>query len=240
TTSGGVSSTNICVGISPTGVAFDQDRALALVANTGGNSLSAIDLTVLFAPAPTTTTPPMQLIPTSGPPSPIALDLNPAVAVATNIQNAGTSSASGGLDVINLAAVPPSKTTTSSINSITANPTGIVNDPALSPSLFYATSTQANAIYVFDPDTGSTSTIRVGVNPYSIGYNYQTGTLLSINSTSNTSSVIDAVNAPVFATRQTLGISSQSQFAVAVDNFTNTAVVADQNNNRVLILPLPK
>ena len=80
----------------------------------------------------------------------------------------------------------------------------------------------------------------MAVNPYSVAYNYQTGTLLSVNSTSNTSSVIDAVNAPVFSTRETMGISSQSQFAVAIDNFTNTAILADQNNNRVLILPLPK
>ena len=82
--------------------------------------------------------------------------------------------------------------------------------------------------------------IRVGVNPYSVAYNYQTGTMVSVNSTSNTSSVIDAVNAPVFSTRETLGISSQSQFAVAIDQFTNTAVIADQNNDRVLIVPMPK
>jgi hypothetical protein len=37
-----------------------------------------------------------------------------------------------------------------------------------------------------------------------------------------------------------LGISSQSQFAVAIDPFTNTALVADQNNNRVLLIPMPK
>jgi hypothetical protein len=239
TTSGGTtSSTNICVGVSPTGVTIDQDRALALIANTGGNSLSAIDLTVLLLATPGT--PPMQLIPTSGPPTAIAVDPNRAVAVVTNIQNLGTSSATGGLDVISLSTVPPTKSTTASIASLTANPTGIVYDPAVSPALFYAASTQQNAIYSFDPDTGSTSTIQVGVNPYSIAYNYQTGTLLSVNSTSNTSSVIDAVNAPVFATRETLGISSQSQFAAAIDNFTNTAVIADQNNNRILILPLPK
>jgi DNA-binding beta-propeller fold protein YncE len=184
--------------------------------------------------------PPMQLIPTSGPPTAIAVDPNRAVAVVTNIQNLGTSSASGGLDVIDLSAVPPTKTTTASISSLTANPTGIVYDPAVSPALFYATSTQENAVYSFDPDTGSTSLIQVGVNPFSIAYNFQTGTLVSVNSTSNTSSVIDAVNAPVFNTRETLGISSQSQFAVAIDDFTNTAVIADQNNNRILIVPMPK
>jgi DNA-binding beta-propeller fold protein YncE len=88
-----------------------------------------------------------------------------------------------------------------------------------------------------DPDTGSVQTIRVGVNPFSVGYNYQTGTLLTINSTSNSSSVVDVQN---FKMRQTLGISSLSQFAIAVDNLTNIAVIVDQNNNRVVFLDLPK
>jgi len=260
TSSGTVNSTNICVGIAPTGVAIDQDRALAIVANTGGNSISAIDLTPLLPGSSCTTspcTPPMQLVATSGPPTAIAIDPNRSEAVVTNIQNSGTVSAVGGLDVINLSTVPPSRNSTTSINTLTANPTGIVYDPAVTqpcaanviscspspaPALFYVSSTQQNAVYSFNPDSSSTAQIPVGVNPYSLGYNYQTGTLISINSTSNTSSIIDAVGAgnSVFATRQTLGFASQSQFAVTVDNFTNTAIIADQNNNRVLILALPR
>jgi DNA-binding beta-propeller fold protein YncE len=254
TTSGTINSTNICVGIAPTGVAIDQDRALVVVANTGGNSVSAIDLTPLLLSTPGT--PPMQLIATSGPPYAIAVDSNRAEAVVTNVQNTGTSSAAGGLDVLSLATVPPSRSSTASISSLTANPTGIVVDPALftsgctssssscslAPALFYVASTQQNAVYTFNPDTSATSLIPVGVNPYSLGYNFQTGTMISINSTSNTSSIIDTVNAgnSVFATRNTLGIASQSQFAVTVDNFTNTALIADQNNNRALILALPQ
>jgi len=69
-----------------------------------------------------------------------------------------------------------------------------------------------------------------------VGYNPQTGTLLTINSTSNSASLVDA---QTFKTVDTLGITSQSQFAVAVDPFTNTAVIVDQNNNRVLGLALP-
>jgi hypothetical protein len=244
----GVSTTNVCTGLSPIGVAIDQDRALALVANNGGNSISAIDLTPLLttvhpsgACAPTSSSSCLStLVATSGPPTAIAIDPNDDVAVVTNIQNAGTTSVTGGLDVISLATSPPSKTTTSSISSLTANPTGIVFDPVPSPTLFYATSTQQNAIYTFQESSGTTNLIRVGVNPYSIAYNYQTGTMVSVNSTSNTSSVVDAVNAPTFATRATLGISSQSQFAVALDEFTNTAVVVDQNNDRVLLIPMPK
>ena len=79
--------------------------------------------------------------------------------------------------------------------------------------------------------------IRVGINPFSIAYNYQTGTMLTINSTSNTMSVVDA---QTFSTQATLGLSSQSQFSAAMDNVSNTAVVVDQNNNRVLIVAMPK
>lgn len=240
-TAPGASTTDVCAGVTPTGVAIDQDHARALVANSGGNSISSIDLTALISPTATAgAPPPMNLVATSGPPTAIAVDPNRSIAVVTNIQNAGTTSVTGGLDVINLSTTPPSKTTTASISSLTANPTGIVYDPAVSPALFYAASTQQNAIYSFNPDSGATSLIRVGVNPYSLAYNFQTGTMVSVNTTSNTLSVIDAVNAPVFSTRETLGISSQSQFAIAIDKYTNTAIMADQNNDRLLILPMPK
>jgi DNA-binding beta-propeller fold protein YncE len=253
--SSGKTSSNVCVGISPTGVAIAQDRGIALVANTGGNSITAIDLNPLSLTniqnkgtqctlvnnnpntVPCVVT---QLVATSGPPNAIAIDPNRQDAVVTNIQNSGTTSSTGGLDVISVASWPPTKSTTASISSLTANPTGIVYDPAPSTALFYATSTQQNAVYTFDPDSGSTNQIRVGINPYSIAYNYQTGTIVSVNSTSNTTSIIDAVNAPTFATRATLGISSQSQFAVAIDPMTNVAVMVDQNNDRVLLLPIPR
>lgn len=255
TASGGVTTTNLCTGVAPVGVAIDQDRAMALVANNGGNSLTAVDLTPLLLQTASgckatnqVCTPATNLVPTSGPPTAVAVDPNRDEAVVTNVQNAGTTSITGGLDVINLSTSPPTKTTTSSISSLTANPTGIVYDPAAtsgscsipctSSALFYVASTQQNAIYTFDPDSSSTTLVRVGVNPYSLGYNYQTGALVTANSTANTMSVVDAVNAPTFATRATLGISSQSQFALAIDNYTNTAVMVDQNNDRVLLIPV--
>src|SRR5208283_1239308 len=56
TTSGTTSTTSstVAVGLAPLGVAFDQDRALALVANSGSNTLSSIDLTVILPGAVTT------------------------------------------------------------------------------------------------------------------------------------------------------------------------------------------
>ena len=236
----------VTVGLSPLGVAIDQDRALALVSNGGSNTLSSIDLTVLLPSDPTSTTgivghvqgaPAATTVALSGPPSAIAVDPNRAIAVVTSLQNSGTTSVAGGLDVVTLSTNPPIKSSTASVSSLTASITGIAYDPATNPAVFYATSTQQNAIFSFNPDTGSVGTIRVGINPYSVGYNYQSGTMLTINSTSNSSSVVDSQN---LKTRQTLGISSMSQFAIAVDNFTNTAVIVDQNNNRVVFLNLPK
>jgi hypothetical protein len=240
----------VTVGILPLGVTVDQDRGLALVANSGSNTLSSVDLTPLLPTSPASGTGHVQGVPAvtpvalSGPPIAIAIDPNRAVAAVTNLQNSGTTSVSGGIDVVNLANVPPIKSSTASVSSVSASLTGIVYDPGdpnttatTTTGLFYATSTQANAIFSLNPDTGSVQTVRVGINPYSLGYNFQTGTLLTINSTSNSSSVVDVQN---FTTRQTLGISSMSQFAIDVDNVTNTAVIVDQNNNRVVFLALPK
>jgi hypothetical protein len=241
---------SVAVGLSPVGVGMDQDHALALIANNGSNTITSIDLTVLLPDdpakggghvhsAPTATT-----VALSGPPTAIAVDPNRAVAVVTNLQNSGTTAVTGGLDVVSLSTTPPVKTSTGSISSLSASLTGIVYDPgdpnnttSTTTGVFFATSTQSNAIYSFNPDTGSAPSIQVGINPYSLGYNYQTGTLLTINSTSNSSSVVDVLN---FRTRQTLGITSMSQFAIDVDNFSNVAVIADQNNNRLIYLEMPK
>jgi DNA-binding beta-propeller fold protein YncE len=239
TTTGSTTTTSnsVPVGLAPLGVAIDQDRGVALIANSGSNTLTTIDLTVLLPGAVTTKTPSPTTVAVTGAPYAIAIDPNRAIAVVTVLQNSGSTVATAGLDVINLSTHPPTRSSSASVSSLTANLTGIVYDQAVSPALFYATSTQQNAIYAFNPDSGSTQTIRVGINPYSLAYNYQTGTILTVNSTSATSSVIDS---QTFKTRETLGISSQSQFAVAMDNVSNTVVMVDQNNNRVILLAMPK
>jgi len=188
--------------------------------------------------APTATT-----VALSGPPTAVAVDPNRDLAVVTNLQNSGTTSVTGGLDVVTLSGTPV-KSSTASVSSLSASLTGLVYDPgdpngasSTATGVFYATSTQQNAIYSFNPSSTATQTIKVGINPYSLGFNFQTGTLLTINSTSNTASVVDAQN---FKTRQTLGIASLSQFAIDVDKLTNISVIVDQNNNRVVFLAMPK
>jgi DNA-binding beta-propeller fold protein YncE len=117
---------------------------------------------------------------------------------------------------------------------IQATPSGIVFDPAT--TLFYATSSQGNTITAFNPDNGLTQTIPVGINPTALAYNYLSSTILTVNALSNTVSIVDS---QTFRTRATLGISGSSQFAAAIHPLTNLAVIADQSNNRVLLLPLP-
>jgi len=70
-----------------------------------------------------------------------------------------------------------------------------------------------------------------------VAYNFQTSTILTVNALSNSSSIVDS---QTFQTKETLGIGGSSQFAAAIQTFTNLAVIVDQKNNRVLLMPLPK
>jgi DNA-binding beta-propeller fold protein YncE len=159
---------------------------------------------------------------------------NRGEAVVTSLILNGSNPPSGALDVVDLGVTPPSKNTSVTLGLIQATPTGIAFDPAT--TLFYATSSQGNSITALNPDTGQTQVIPVGVNPTSLAYNYQSSTILTVNALSNTISIVDS---QTFLTRATLGISGSSQFAAAIHPLTNLAVIADQSNNRVLLLPLP-
>jgi DNA-binding beta-propeller fold protein YncE len=228
------------VGTAPSGVAIDQETNLAVIANTGSNTVSTIDLT------PLTATPVGALAPTS-----VAVDQNPiavaidpdrgtngrGLAVVTCLVLNGSSSPFGALDAVDIGSTTPIRSTSASTSFLSSTPTGVVFDPSVSPALFYAVSTQGNVITAFNPDAGTTQTIKVGINPNAIAYNFQTGTILTVNSLSNTISVVDS---QTFATKATLGIGATSKFAAAIQTFTNLAVIADQANNRVILFPLPK
>ncbi|HSY34005.1 MAG TPA: hypothetical protein VLA42_18640 [Verrucomicrobiae bacterium] len=228
---------DVAVGTQPNGVAIDQENALALVANTGSNTVSAIDLTPLLSvPAGT-----LAASTVAVDQSPIAVAIDPdrgtnnrGEAVVTSLILNGSNAPTGGLDVVDLGVSPPSKNTSVTLPSIQATPTGIVFDPVT--TVFLATSSQGNSITALNPDNGQTQIIPVGVNPTSLAYNYQSSTILTVNALSNTISIVDA---QTFKTRVTLGISGSSQFAAAIHPLTNLAVIADQSNNRVLLLPLP-
>jgi YVTN family beta-propeller protein len=238
-------------GTNPTGVAIDQYSGLAIVANTGSNSITAIDLTSITA---SNTTPTVNTLGIDQQPIAVAIDPNRAacgsttatgvgIAVITALE-LGTGTGTGALDTVDISSAVPIQCTSVAAATTTATPTGIVFDPAggsttapgTAPGVFYATGSQGNVIYVFNPDTGSATPAQVGINPTSLAINYNTGTLLTINSLSNTISVLDT---QTLKTRATMSIGGSTQFAAAIHPLTNMAVITDQANNRLIIMPLP-
>jgi hypothetical protein len=234
--------TDVTVGTSPTGVAINEGTGAALIANTASNTVSQIDLTPLLASTPATSLTSTSISIDQGP---IAVAIDPdrgtnsrGLAVVTALQLISGSAPIGVLDAIDIGNASPAKSTTAASGTITATPTGIVFDSSVSPTLFYSVSSGGNLVTAFNPDTGGTSTVRVGINPTSLAINPQTGGIMTVNSTSQTISIIDTISNP-FKTRRTFGIGGSAQFGVAIDQFTNLAVIADQANNRVLIFPVP-
>lgn len=225
------------VGTSPNGVAINPDTGQALVANTGSNTISAFDITQATPTVLTGAT--VQ--------SPLAVAVDPdgnngnGIAAVTGIQISsigGGAQAFGSLSVMDLSSNgSPVQSTTLAVSTISATPTSIVYDPAGATPLFYIATTQANAIATYNPTTGVASRFSVGINPTSVASNFQTGSILSVNSASNTISIVDA---RTFQTRATLSLGSASPFAAAIYPASNLAVISDQGDNRVFLFPLPE
>jgi DNA-binding beta-propeller fold protein YncE len=223
-------------------VAINEGTGAALVANTGANTVSEINLALLFGSSPATS---LTATSIGVDQQPIAVAIDPdrgtnnqGLAVVSALQLNIGSIATGVLDSVDIGLVSPAKSTTAAVGSVTATPTGVVFDPSVSPALFYATSSGGNVITAFNPDSGLTSSVHVGINPTSLSLNPQTGAIMTVNSISNTVSIVDTLSNP-FKTRRSYSLGGSPQFGIAIDQFTNLAVIADQANNRVLLFPLP-
>ncbi|MGH9713771.1 MAG: YncE family protein [Candidatus Acidiferrales bacterium] len=223
-----------CVG--PTGVATNQDTGTAAL--TANISNSVLGLNAISSP-------PAIIANTAVDQGPgaVAIDPNPDF----NFTAVATTSQSSTLDLVN------------SIGGIIANrvnnlqvPTGVIFDP-LNQFFIVANSLQNNLVLV-DPSTFIAATVRVGINPTALDYNFQTSTLVTVNSASNTISVIEYLCPPLVGqvaqcpaprTRAIVAlpdsgqVSLLKQFSVGIDLKMNLAVVVDQNNDRVLLIPLP-
>jgi DNA-binding beta-propeller fold protein YncE len=234
----GLCGTN-CTG--PTGVAFNQDTAIAAITNTNGNtlggtgSLGLLDLS--GAPA-------LRGSPTVDQ-NPVAVAIDPTV----NYAAVATASTTSSVDLINL--------TTQSIagrasGSGIQNATGVVFDPV--SQMFVAANSLLNNVVIIDPVTFLQTPVRVGIAPMSLDYNFQTSTLVTVNPPSHTMSVIDYVCPPLIAApacpgpgvRTVIGLGGTltsapvlGPNAVAIDPKLNLAVLVDTDNNRVLLVPLP-
>jgi YVTN family beta-propeller protein len=123
-------------------------------------------------------------------------------------------------------------------------PTGIVFDPV--NQVFVVSNSLANNVGFVDPSTAIATFAQVGINPTALDYDYQNSTLVTANYQSQTMSILDYVCPPGIATncsapqvQDILGLGGSPQFSVAIDPKLNLAVLTDQNNNRVLLIPLP-
>ena len=238
---------DVTVGTNPSGVALNEATGAAIVANTGSNTISLINLQLLAGSSPAAS---LTATSIGGVQEPIAIAIDPdrgtnnqGLAVVTGLQLVSGSLPNGALYPVDIGLVTPTLSTTISIGSVSSSPTGIVFDPAAptptqNPGVFYVNSSGTNQITSFNPDNGASSIVNVGINPTSLALNPQTGAILTANVGSKTVSVVDTLSNP-FATRQTLGLPGSPQFGVAIDQFTNLAVVVDQANNRVLLFPMP-
>jgi DNA-binding beta-propeller fold protein YncE len=236
----------VAVGTNPIGVAIDDATGVAMVANFTSNTVSEINLGLLFGSAPATT---LTAVTIGGVQQPIAVAIDPdrgtnnqGLAIVTGLQLSSGSSALGALFPIDIGLVAPTLSTTVAASNVSSTPTGIVFNPAAitgtaNLGLFYLNASGANTISAFNPDTGSNASTNVGINPTALAVNPQTGALLTSNFAGKSASVVDTLSGA--RTVQTLGLPGSAQFGVAIDQFTNMAVVVDQANNRVLLFPMP-
>jgi len=241
------------MGTNPTGVAVNEATGAAIVTNTASNTISMINLGLLFpqpttppTPAPTT----LSAVSIGGIQEPTAVAIDPdrgtnnqGIAVVAAVVLSSGFAPAGELAVVNIGTTIPALGGGSGTAS---TPTGIVFDPAVNissanpgvvPGAFFANSSGTNSIAEFIPEGGGGS-VGVGINPTSLAINPQTGAMLTANSASNTISIVDTIPS-LLKTRQTLGIPGSPTFGVAIDQFTNLAVIVDQANMRVFLFPMP-
>ncbi len=107
----------------------------------------------------------------------------------------GAASQAGSIDIIDLLTTA----VTCRVSGVQL-PSGVVFDPV--NQVFVAANSLQNNIVIVDPLICIPTTVRVGINPTSLDYDFQTSTLVTVNSASNTMSFLDymcppAVGAPV-------------------------------------------
>jgi len=215
----------VSVGSQPVGVTIDADSGNALVTNSASNTLSVFSVT--GAGTPTVVT--------------IAVDAKPvAVAVAPELHFAAVAHAvSNNLMILDTTGPTPVILRRATGFQV---PTGVVYDPVT--QVFLAVSSLTNNLVVVNPVTGGSLPAcpmnlpcHIGINPTSLAYNFQTSTLLTVNTASNTISVFDFPNRGV---RAFLGLAAGPQFSADIHPRTNLAAIVDQANNRLLLVPMPR
>jgi DNA-binding beta-propeller fold protein YncE len=240
---------DVTTGTNPTGVAINDATGAALVANTGSNTVTEINLGLLFGSSPVTTLA-NTVVSIGGFQQPTAVAIDPdrgtnnqGLAVVTTMELVQGQPPQGALASVDIGLSTPTLSTTEQTGAITAPTTGVVFDPTVAtgtanPGVFYASSSGGNVITSFNPDSGSVNTVNVGINPTALALNPETGAVLTTNFAGQTTSLVDTTSSPL-KTVKTIGLPGSAQFGVAIDPFTNLAVIVDQANSRLLLFAMP-
>jgi hypothetical protein len=140
--------------------------------------------------------------------------------------------ASGGtVTILNTSTAPP--TPVASISGI-SQPTSVVFDYV--NQVYIVAASLGNSLFFVDAQSQASTSVRVGINPTSVGYNYFSSTIVTVNSISSTISVMDITGATVHAN---MGLKASELGSIAIHPRTNIAAVVDSANNRLLLIPMP-
>ena len=281
----GVIGSPIPVGSAPEGVAVIPRLSLAVVANNGNNSATIVDETGQASPKTVTLCGGCQSpvgVAMNSDTGAAAITLQqPEGTIVDGVVNfVSVSSATSGGSVrvdqgptgvatdptLNYLGVAASQT--GEVNVVDAatgslvgqgtvtnftEPTGVIFDPV--NQQFVVANSLQNTVVLVNPYTLFTTSISSGINPTSLDYDYQSSTLVTVNSASNTMSVLDYDCPPLVGStgcsnprvRAVVGagtpqVSSSvivGPNAIAIDARLDIAVTVDPDNNRILLVPLP-
>jgi DNA-binding beta-propeller fold protein YncE len=251
------------VGNNPQGVATAPGLGVAVVTNRGDNTATVIDtadftqstnlvsvggepIGVAISPIDGTTFVANSNINSSSVSSFVATNISDLVVNATGAQGANPVALAvdpidqlvlvanaGGSNVttLDISQSPPVVKSTAPVQS---QPTGVAFDS--STQNFLVVASLNNFLYVLNPTTGNVNAARVGIGPTSVAFNYLTNTAVTVNSGTNTVSVVDMTTQNV---RANLSLPGAFLGSVAIVPNTNLCLIVDQQNNRLLLLPLP-
>jgi serine/threonine-protein kinase len=200
-------------------VAISPLDGLTLVTNFNGNSNSVSSFNIPATTGATSTS-----VGVGSGPVAVAIDpvgLTAAVADASSNQ-------------ITLLDISSGSPTVKGNNNGPNQPAGVVFDPV--NKVYILTSSLGNALIFLDPVSQQLRAARIGINPTSIAYNFQTSTIVTVNSLSSTVSMMDINDQRVKAN---FGLKGSLLGAAAIHPRTNLVYIADQQNSRLLIVPLP-
>jgi len=233
---GGTELSTVATGTQPLGVAINQDTGFAVVTNAGSNTISVFDANAGGTAG---------IAATDRRPIAVAIDPNRGIALVANALQ-------GTLQVFTLSASNSATFSKSIIigsSTVPPLPTSIVFDPA--SALFLAASPLSDAFLLVNTDLGAAQSIRVGINPTSLAYNYLASTLVTVNTENNTLSTVDVQLPGAVHTTAIQGLGNTAPCpvdpntgatlcGVDIHPLTNLVVVTDPAHNRVLLFPPAK